>query len=569
MSDPLPPSSSEDERLDALRRLDLMDSLPEEDFNDIVTLASEICGTPIGLVSLVDGERQWFKARVGLAVQQTPRDQAFCAHALLEPDRLMIVEDAEQDERFVDNPLVTGAPDIRFYAGAPIFSPDGFALGTVCVIDTVPRTLSPSQAAALKALARQTSALIRLRAMNIAQRRRSDDLQRQVTAALADDSGAHAALQQRHRVASIGQLTSGLAHDFNNLLQTINGSLQLILRKAERPDLKRWAGGAMDAVARGAKLTSHLLAFSRSNVAQRSVVEVDAFVAGMRDLLERALGPEIQLTLHPAAHGVTVNLDVTQLEAAVLNLCVNARDAMCGAGTLQISTSVVDFEGDATLPRDRFLVLEVGDSGPGMPAEVVQRAFEPFFTTKGDGVGTGLGLAQVYGFALQSGGIARIHVEPGRGTTVALWLKASPGTGAARGAAETPRNAATVSASGARVLLVDDDAVQCATWCELLVDAGYQARGVFTGRAALDAIADEPPDVVIVDRGMPVMNGSMLAQEIDARWPSLPLIFVTGQTEVDGVRPPLQPPPIADAQVLTKPLLVEQVTHAIEAALGR
>jgi signal transduction histidine kinase len=563
MSDATPTPSPEDRRLDALRRLDLMDSLPEEDFDDIVTLASEICGTPIGLVSLIDGERQWFKARVGLAVQQTPRDQAFCAHALLEPDRLLVVEDATRDERFVGNPLVTGHPDIRFYAGAPIFSPDGFALGTVCVIDTVPRTLGASQAAALQALARQTSALIRLRAMNIAQRQHSETLQRQVTAALADDSGAHAALQQRHRVASIGQLTSGLAHDFNNLLQTINGSLQLILRKAERPDLKRWAGGAMDAVARGAKLTSHLLAFSRSNVAQRSVVEVDAFVAGMRDLLDRALGPEIQLTLSPGAHGVTVNLDVTQLEAAVLNLCVNARDAMCGAGTLRISTSVVAFEGDATLPRDRYLVLEVGDSGPGMPPEVVERAFEPFFTTKTGTGGTGLGLAQVYGFALQAGGTARIRVAPGRGTTVALWLKASPGTDTARGAAETPRTA--VQASGARVLLVDDDAVQCATWSELLVDAGYRARGVFTGRAALDAIADEPFDVVIVDCGMPVMNGSMLAQEIGARWPALPLIFVTGQAEVDGVDPPMT----GDAQVLTKPLLLDQVAHAIETALGR
>ena len=198
-----------------------------------------------------------------------------------------------------------------------------------------------------------------------------------------------------------------------------------------------------------------------------------------------------------------------------------------------------------------------------MPAEVVERAFEPFFTTKADGAGTGLGLAQVYGFALQSGGIARIHVAPGRGTTVALWLKASPGTGAALGAAETPR--AATPASGARVLLVDDDAVQCATWCELLVDAGYQARGVFTGRAALDAIAGEPFDVVIVDCGMPVMNGSMLAQEIGARWPALPLVFVTGQAEVDGVRPPMT----GDAQVLTKPLLLEQVTHAIETALGR
>ena len=563
MSDPTPSPSLEDQRLDALRRLDLMDSLPEEDFNDIVTLASEICGTPIGLVSLVDGERQWFKARIGLAVEQTPRDQAFCAHALLEPDRLMIVEDATQDERFARNPLVTESPDIRFYAGAPIFSPDGFALGTVCVIDTVPRTLSDSQAAALKALARQTSALIRLRAMNIAQRRHSEQLQRQVTAALADDSGAHAALQQRHRIASVGQLTSGLAHDFNNLLQTINGSLQLILRKTERADLRRWAGGAMDAVARGAKLTSHLLAFSRSNVTQRSVVEVDTFVAGMRDLLERALGPEIELTLRPDAHGVTVNLDVTQLEAAVLNLCVNARDAMEGAGKLGISTSVLDFEGDALLTRGRFLVLEVGDNGPGMPPEVVQRAFEPFFTTKVDEGGTGLGLAQVYGFALQAGGIARIRVVPDQGTTVALWLKASPGTGPARDTTETSRP--STPASGARVLLVDDDAVQCATWCELLADAGYRARGVFTGRAALDAIASEPFDVVIVDRGMPVMNGSMLAQEIGARWPALPLIFVTGQAEVDGA-----PPATADgAPMLTKPLLLEQVMHAIESALGR
>lgn len=531
MSDPTPSPSPEDQRLDALRRLDLMDSLPEEDFNDIVTLASEICGTPIGLVSLVDGERQWFKARIGLAVEQTPRDQAFCAHALLEPDRLMIVEDATRDERFARNPLVTESPDIRFYAGAPIFSPDGFALGTVCVIDTVPRTLSDSQAAALKALARQTSALIRLRAMNIAQRRHSEQLQRQVTAALADDSGAHAALQQRHRIASVGQLTSGLAHDFNNLLQTINGSLQLILRKTERADLRRWAGGAMDAVARGAKLTSHLLAFSRSNVTQRSVVEVDTFVAGMRDLLERALGPEIELTLRPDAHGVTVNLDVTQLEAAVLNLCVNARDAMEGAGKLGISTSVLDFEGDALLTRGRFLVLEVGDNGPGMPPEVVQRAFEPFFTTKETGRGTGLGLSTVHGFASQSQGSVAIDSEPGRGTTVTLYLPRADPEGAGDGVAPGPARPEPVLPPGLRVLLVEDDAEVRAVIETFLHQLDCRVLAVATAEQALPALdrAAPPFDLLLSDIALGAgLRGTGLADEAQRRRPALAVLLMSG-----------------------------------------
>ncbi|WP_082448189.1 GAF domain-containing protein [Xylophilus sp. Leaf220] len=561
---PYTPGPDEALRLDALARLHVMDTLPEEEFDDIVTLASQICGTPIGLVSLVDGERQWFKARVGLEAQQTPREQAFCGHAIEAAEPLMVVEDATLDPRFADNPLVLGGPGIRFYAGAPVRSPEGYPLGTVCVIDTVPRTLTPEQARALQALARQTSSLLRLRRLTLSQAQQTQELQRKVTEALTGDPIEHGTVQQRHRMASVGQLTSGIAHDFNNLLQTVNGSLQLVQRQAEKPEqVRRWAASGLDAVGRGAKLTAQLLAFSSAHAPDLALLAVDDFVGGMQELLARALGPQVRLAFDLNAAGLQVMGDATQLEAAVLNLAINARDAMQKVGSLRVATRVVDLAGDATLEDGRYLALDVQDSGPGMPEDVASRAFEPFFTTKAPGKGTGLGLAQVHGFAVRAGGTARIHAVAGQGTCITLWLKAAVLGRRPEPEAAAPAAACLPPATRARILLVDDDAGQQTTWCALLADVGYEVRGVPNGPAALLAAAEQLPDVVLIDCAMPVMNGPALAARLHARWPGLPLLFVTGYSDIEEFRPLLG----RQAVVLAKPLPIERMVEAIEAAL--
>ncbi len=288
---------SEPERLLALRWLDVLDTLAELAYDDIVTLATTICRARIALVSLINSNRQWFKACIGLSVRETPRDQTFCAHTVLQPSTLMIVEDATLDPRFSSNPLVLGEPHIRFYAGTPIVTDEGHALGTVCVIDRVPRTLNAGQPAALEALARQTAALFELRQLSIRRGEEKRELQRKITHALSDsdsddDTGT---LKQNQRMGSIGQLIGGIAHDFNNLLQTIGTCLQLIDRQAaDAQRVGRWTASGLSAVAHGAGLIAQLLAFSRRESPELEALCVTERIRGMRDLLACALGTDIR-----------------------------------------------------------------------------------------------------------------------------------------------------------------------------------------------------------------------------------------------------------------------------------
>jgi len=326
---PAPLPLDEARRLEALRHLDLLDSSPEALFDDIVALAALSCATPIALVSLIDQERQWFKACIGLDVTETPRDQAFCAHAILRPDALLIVPDTHEDPRFQENPLVLGAPHIRFYAGAPIFSPEGQPLGTVCVIDTIPRTLDAAQQAALIRLARQTSTLMVLRQFGIEKNRQAKALSSKVIAALAEDNLTHTNFRQKQRVASIGQLTSGIAHDFNNLLQAVSVTFQLLTRKAGQPeDVARLSKTGMDTVTRGAKLVNQLLAFSRNQGGDQEALSVSTHIEGMGEMLNRVIGPEVDLSFDLDTSPAQLTCDSAQLESAILNMVINARDAM-------------------------------------------------------------------------------------------------------------------------------------------------------------------------------------------------------------------------------------------------
>ncbi|MGI4859652.1 MAG: response regulator, partial [Janthinobacterium lividum] len=556
-------------RLDALSDLDIVGSAPELAYDDIVVLASQICQTPIGVISLVEGERQWFKARVGLTLSETPRQSAFCAHAILDPAHVMVVEDTHLDPRFRDNPFVLDEPRIRFYAGAPIVTQDGHALGTVCVLDHVPRTLDAAQDRALQALARQTAALLQLRRLSAAQAARTEALQRRVTEALADDQHAHAGLRQSQRVAAVGQLTSGIAHDFNNLLQTVNVSLQLIARKTDDPErVRRWTASALEAVSQGAKLTAQLLSFSRSQAPERKPLPVDAALRGLTELLQRALGPEIRLDLTLHAPDAAIMGDAIQFEAAVLNQAINARDAMGGVGQIDIRTRVAPLRGDASLADGDYLVLDVRDDGPGMPAAVVERAFEPFFTTKADGKGSGLGLAQVYGFALSAGGVARIRSQAGAGTTITSWLRiVSAGTDP--GPAPAPRTASGPAAEGGgtEVLLVDDDPDIRALLGELLHDSGYRVRTASNARDALDAVGLAPPDIVLTDCAMRDVSGGDLAHALRARRVDLPVVFMTGYADREAIVANLGLGP--DVILLQKPLRLEELTAGLALALAR
>lgn len=421
---PAPFPANEEERALSLEHLRVLDSAAEQGFDDVVLLATTLCNAPIALVSLVDRERQWFKACIGLDVQETHRDLAFCAHAILEPAEVLIVEDASLDPRFEHSPLVLGPPYIRFYAGAPIRTRAGHALGSVCVIDTRPRTLSAAQSLALQALARQAAALLQLRLLDQQREQYAAELALQLEAAQKHNLAAEQSLNHSRRVSSLGMLTASIAHDFNNLLQSFSASLQMIRLRARRPiDVERFSDTGMQAVEQGRQLVNHLLSSVRRDGPELICLDVSKRIAAAQELMQRSMSRDIELRFDLAAHGLGVMCVEVQLHAVVMNLLANARDALAGPGRVTVATRLQAVEDDLQLAQGDYLVLSVSDNGPGMTKALAARVFEPFFTTKASGQGTGLGLAQVREFAQSAGGCVRLETAPGAGTSVRLYLR--------------------------------------------------------------------------------------------------------------------------------------------------
>jgi signal transduction histidine kinase len=420
---PFPPD--EEARAQSLEHLGVLDSEPEQGFDDVVLLATTLCDAPIALVSLVDRERQWFKACIGLDVRETHRDLAFCAHAILDPTAVLVIEDAQLDQRFEHSPLVLGPPYIRFYAGAPICTDDGQPLGTVCVIDTRPRTLDARQYRALQALARQTAALLQLRQLNEQREEQATGLMEQLMQAREQNAQVGQSLHHSRRVSSLGMLTASIAHDFNNLLQALSASLQMIRLRSRRPvDVERFSDTGLQAVEQGRQLVSHLLSSVRREGPELMCIDVSERIDAAQALLRRAVSADMQLAFDLAARGWGVMCVEVQLHAVVMNLLANARDALGGApGQVLVATQRVEVVDDLHLAEGDYLLLTVTDNGPGMTTEVASQVFEAFFTTKQAGQGTGLGLSQVREFARNAGGDARVQTAPGVGTTISLYLR--------------------------------------------------------------------------------------------------------------------------------------------------
>jgi PAS domain S-box-containing protein len=375
---------------------------------------------------------------------------------------------------------------------------------------------------------------------------------------------AEQALQQAQKMEAIGNLTGGIAHDFNNLLQGVSGSLDLIRRRPDDADrVHRWAEAGLQAAERGAKLTAQLLAFSRSQKLELRPLDLTALLLGMRELLDRTLGPAVRVKMDFEVHPPAVMGDETQLELAVLNLAINARDAMQDGGDLIIATRRRAIVDDAELEPGDYIELSVTDSGWGMSPDVVAHAFDPFFTTKGVGKGTGLGLSQVYAMARQAGGSARIRSAPGAGTTVSLVLR------------QTDRNAerdhARVGADGApdavsaTILVADDDPDVRNFLNESLNCLGYAVLLAEDGRAALAALSRAQPDAMIVDYAMPGMTGAELAQRARVRNPALPIVFASGYAESSE----LENVTDDNTLLLRKPFRVSDLQDALNKALRR
>ena len=576
---PTAPAATEREaaRLAALGRYHVLDTEAEPPFDDIVRIAAQICGVPMALISLVDERRQWFKAAFGLGVSETPREIAFCAHAIQQQD-VMLVEDAARDPRFADNPLVTGDPNLRFYAGAPLYTPDGYAIGTLCVLDSAPRVLSENQREALQALGRQVMSQLELRQALAARRRAETELrdfaaslEAQVESRLAAQRDMEERLRQSQKMEAIGQLTGGIAHDFNNLLAAILGSVALIrsrCRNGRFDALEPLIDAAEKSAKSAAALTARLLAFSRRQELDVKSGDINQLIAGMEDLLRRTLGETIELRtvlLEDSWHAMT---DANQLENAILNLVINARDAMPAGGRLIIETANTTVTaamaaGIPELSPGDYVAIAVSDTGSGMTPDVLARAFDPFFTTKPPGQGTGLGLSMIYGFAKQSAGHARIDSAIGRGTTIELLLP--------RGAraVDTVVGATTAlpCGKGERVLVVEDDDTLRSLIMEGLKDLGYDLSEAADGQAALEVLdSDRSPELLLTDVGLPYMNGRQLAEIARQRCPGIKVLFLTGYAESAAVRgSDLE----HDMGMLTKPFTLEALALRVQQLLTR
>ncbi|CAA9484983.1 MAG: hypothetical protein AVDCRST_MAG39-272 [uncultured Sphingomonadaceae bacterium] len=445
--------------------------------------------------------------------------------------------------------MPTGHLPVRSYLAVPVVSRSGEVLGGLLFGHPEPGRFTDRHERLMTGLAAQAAVAIdnaRLYAeaqRELEERRRAEEqlrdlnetLEARVEERTRELMAAEEALRQAQKMEAVGQLTGGIAHDFNNLLQIVTGNLETLQRRLPEGEerLRRAAENAQTGAQRAAVLTQRLLAFSRRQPLAPKAVDANELVRGMSDLLHRALGETIELRTALSADLWRVEADPNQLENALLNLAVNARDAMPDGGKLTVETrnAMLDDRaaGHADLPPGRYVAIAVSDTGTGMDKDTLERVFEPFFTTKEVGKGTGLGLSMTYGFAKQSGGHVRIYSEPGLGTTVELFLPRLQGE--AREVEEEANPTLHGGASGETVLVCEDDPDVRSYSVEALRELGYQVLEAADGAAAL-ALLGHPAaqvDLLFTDVVLPGgMSGAQLAEEARRLRPGLRVLFTTG-----------------------------------------
>ena len=613
-------------RLKALQDYKILDTEPEADFDAIARLAAYICGAPIALISLVDRDRQWFKSMVGLSVRETPRDLAFCAHAILQPTEVLLVPDASADPRFADNPLVTGDPGIRFYQAS-------LAIGTLCVIDYVPRDLNPEQIEALKVLSHQVITELELRRKLTESKQAQEKIHEQ--AALLDvatdailvrdlshrilfwnkggqrlygwqaeeaigenalellykdvpnlevalktvilvgewsgelnkvtKSGKEIIVESRwtlmqdekgqpksilcvdtditqkkqlaaqflraQRLESIGTLASGIAHDLNNVLAPILISAQLLQQKISDERNQQLLKTVENNAKRGASLIKQVLSFARGVEGKHTILQLRHLITEFKQIIKQTFPKSISVYTDVPADLWTVSGDATQLHQVLMNLCVNARDAMPKGGTLSITAeNVLIDENYAAMHLEAkvgsYIAIAVTDTGMGMSGEVVERIFEPFFTTKELGQGTGLGLSTVMGIVKGHGGFVNVCSEVGS-TKFKVYL---PAVGVKEN--QPSPQVELVRGNGELILVVDDEVAIREITKISLETHNYK---VLTASDGIEAIAlyvqhRHQINTVLVDLIMPSMDGFTTIRTLQKLNPQVKVIAMSGLT---------------------------------------
>ncbi|HET8747330.1 MAG TPA: response regulator [Ramlibacter sp.] len=372
---------------------------------------------------------------------------------------------------------------------------------------------------------------------------------------------AQAALTQVQKMEAIGRLTGGIAHDFNNLLHVVNMNLELVSLYAKEEKVKPVVERAKSAARRGARLTNQLLSFARSQSLLPKLTRVNQLLLGMKDLLEISVGSGVEVELDLCEEDATAVFDPSQMEMAILNMAVNSRDAMPEGGKLKITTGTRFLDEDRDLPPGDYVLVSVSDSGSGIPANVLPKVFDPFFTTKPLGRGTGLGLSQVYGFARQSGGVARIRSEEGKGTTVEMLFPEADAE-AEEQTVQKQQPAVPALAGACHILVVEDDPDVRRVIVECLSLIGYKVTEAANGSEALASLAAVKPDLLVVDYAMPDMTGAEVISEARKMVGELPVILATGYADMAAVERLAGKP-----KILRKPFDIAALGDAVASVL--
>ncbi|WP_374980664.1 ATP-binding protein [Pseudomonas solani] len=557
-----------------------------------VTITGSQFGTmqrlcPDGHISGHGGELQLLCSRglppeaVGFWQWVSPNAYSSCTMALKLGERA-VIPDFEQWDAIAgtEDLLAFRRTGIRSAQTTPLISRSGNLLGMISTHWREPHEPSQRDRRLLDILARQAADLLErtiaeeaLRQAEVDLRGLNETLEQRVAERTAELMHAEEKLRQSQKMEAVGQLTGGLAHDFNNLLAGIAGSLELMGKRIGQGrvnDIDKYMAMAQSATKRAAALTHRLLAFSRRQTLEPRPTNVNALVHGMTELINRTVGPAIQLETRNAPELWPAFVDASQLENALLNLCINARDAMPDGGCITLRTANLALDHEAAhahdMPEGYYLSLCVSDTGTGMTPDVMAHAFEPFFTTKPIGQGTGLGLSMIYGFAQQSGGQVRISSTVGEGTRVVIYLPRHDGDAPDDEHAPCVTDTA-ITQHGETVLLVDDEPAVRMLMADVLNELGYTVIEAADGAAGLKLLrSDVLIDLLITDVGLPGgMNGRQMADAGRELRPGLKTLFITGYAEsVFTGNTPLQPA----MHVLTKPFSVDALGSRVRELLA-
>ncbi len=523
-------------------------------------------GERLHLFTLSGADREAFEA------MGRPRGTAifgptFRNEGLIRSDDILV------DPRYGQNAPHRGMPEghlpVRSYLAVSVVSRSGAVLGGLLFGHPEPGRFTERHERLVEGLAGQAAVAIDNARLFQAVAEANDLLEQRVAERTDELTQAHEALRQAQKMEAVGQLTGGIAHDFNNLLTGVIGSLDLLQRKmaaGRMDDLDRHVSMATTSANRAAALTHRLLAFSRRQPLDPKPVNANRLVTSMEELLRRTIGENVQLEMVTAGGLWQTRCDPHQLESALLNLAINARDAMPGGGKLTVETCNAHLDSAyAAQSRDvrpgQYVCICVSDTGTGMDRETIAKAFEPFFTTKPIGQGTGLGLSMIYGFARQSDGYAKIYSEVGRGTTIKLYLLRHYGEGEAAVEPVAVRDLDHAAGAGEVVLVVEDETAVRDLVTEVLNDLGYRTIEAIDGPSGLAILqSSERIDLLVTDVGLPGLNGRQMADASRTGRPDLKILFMTGYAENAAINGGFLEPGM---ELITKPFAIEALIQKL------